>query len=167
MKQNKQMLKIIGYVVRGEKEKFILKNGVLGRGVVLVTLLSIVLGYVLGEINEDFSRFLIYLGVKVILGVIIGYFIGVNEWKFYYSIINEDYDKKVYKKMAILNGIVGWGLLCFLVQIENYIGDLTFTLIMIPVGIVLWIAGGAFFGYIMWSFIDVNGIRSSAREYNQ
>ncbi len=166
MKQSKQMLKIIGYVVRGEKQKFILRNGVLVRGVILVVLLSTLLGYVFGEINQDFNKFLLYLGVKVIMGAIIGYFTGLIEWKYYYSIINDDYDKKAYKKIAILDGVVGWGLLCYIIQIENYIGDLTFTLIMIPVGMLIWIAGGAFFGYIMWGLFDIKSIRRAAKEYN-
>ncbi|WBW96956.1 hypothetical protein [Oceanirhabdus sp. W0125-5] len=161
LKQNKQLLKSIEYVVRGEKEKFILWNGVIVRGVVLVAVLSITFGYIYGEINEDLNKFLTYLIVKLIIGVIIGYFTGLIEWKYYYSIINEDYDKKSYKKIAILDGIVGWGLLSFLAQIGSNNDDM----ISIFVNLICWIGAGIFFGYQMWRRIDVSGIRKTAREY--
>lgn len=167
MKENKYMLKGFKYLINNEKKKFILVHGVITRGFIVVfatTLLFSLLDIVSGDMSTELKGALGLLIAKVILGLIAGYITGVIEWNYYKAIVDRDDDEKAYRKFAILDGIVGWGLIMWIIQIKVRTGQLLANIVAESLSLLIWSLVGAGLGLMIWVNMDVDKIRKSVRE---
>ena len=159
MEENKEIRRILKYVIKNEKQKFILIYGILLRSLVLIFFFSVAIAVIYGDTESSLHDFWVLLGFKVMIGIIIGYITGLIEWNFYSSIVEKDLDKKSYRGVAVLDGIIGWGLVCLVIT-SNKIIDI----VSLIVSLIVWGIFGVIFGLIIWYTMDFDKVRSIGRE---
>ena len=167
MKENKYMLKGFKYLINNEKKKFILIHGVITRVFIMAVctpFLSKILSIAFGFVNVDLNKSLGILMTKAILVIVAGYITGVIEWNYYKSIIDKDLDKKACRKFAILDGIVGWGVVVWIILLEVEAGQLLNSIGLELLRLLIWSFIGAGIGLMIWLTMDVDKIRKSVRE---
>ncbi|PHV71257.1 hypothetical protein CS063_06080 [Sporanaerobium hydrogeniformans] len=164
MTKQRLIRKILTCIIREQKQKFIWQFGVLGRAIGPALIVEAIIGIFFGELIRHPQNFLVSVFIKLLVLMPIGFIQGFISWGVYKELlIKEVWDKSMKWRYIFSEGVLGWGLLCWIVLFDIY----HFSAIAEGVSFILFILCGIGFGAMMrmtWNIKEVQKLANDLKK---
>ncbi len=161
MKNYTHQLKIFKYVTNEQKFKYIIKELVIYKALIVGSILLFGLGILFGDLFERPYEFLINITIQLILLVAISIFQGLFSFEAFKGLwLQKSWNKSIKMKYIIGEGVIGFGLWCGVIVQDFYPFSDNFWLLFL-IAIVIYSIAGLCFGTAMsllWNKNDLDNI---------
>lgn len=156
--------KIFGYIVKGEKSKYIWNYSVLMRGLMIVGIISLFVVLVFGELYNYTAYFLLHTAIKLALCIPVAAYSGKLTYEVFEDIRNRGcWTKATVWKYILGEGVFGYGLICF-ITIGQF---LPFNVVYIIAQSLIWAGIGMIIGIwtrVSWKIEKIKSIFVELKE---